>query len=165
MKLLRFLEAREIRRVGETEPFKSDVRIICATNRDLREMVKADTFREDLFFRLNVITVRTPPLRERPEDVLELQGHGGPVILEALVETGWIAPGTVLTDKKRRIKATVLTDGSLASGADKGSIHSLGAKLQNAPACNGWTFWHLEHQGDLKPVDAIRQLYLLATED
>ena len=63
------------------------------------------------------------------------------------------------------LKATVLTDGSLASGAEKGSIHSLGAKLQGASACNGWTFWHIEHEGELKPVDALRQLYLLATED
>ena len=87
------------------------------------------------------------------------------VAFGTLIETGWIAPGTVLTDKKRRVQATVLTDGSLVSGADKGSIHSLGAKLQGATACNGWTFWHMEHEGEVKPVDAIRQLYLLATED
>jgi modification methylase len=41
----------------------------------------------------------------------------------------------------------------------------LGAKLQSAPSCNGWTYWHIEHEGELKPLDAIRQLYLLATED
>ena len=82
-----------------------------------------------------------------------------------LVETGWIAPGTVLTDKKRKLGATVRADGSLVAGADTGSIHGLGAKLQGAPSCNGWTYWHIEHQGEMKPVDAIRQLYLLATED
>ena len=82
-----------------------------------------------------------------------------------LVETGWIAPGTVLFDKQRRITATVRADGSLVSGAETGSIHGLGAKLQGAPSCNGWTFWYLEHQGELKPLDALRQLYLLATED
>ncbi len=75
VKLLRFLEAREIRRVGETEPFKSDVRIICATNRDLREMVKADTFREDLFFRVNTFEVKLPSLRERRTDIPELARH------------------------------------------------------------------------------------------
>lgn len=55
-------------------------------------------------------------------------------------------------------------DGSLAAGGDSGSIHGLGAKLQGAPSCNGWLFWHVEHEGTLKPLDAVRQLYLLATE-
>jgi modification methylase len=105
------------------------------------------------------------PLNESAIATMQSPKSAPKVAFGALVETGWIAPGTVLIDRKRRLKATVLTDGSLASGADKGSIHSLGAKLQNAPACNGWTFWHLEHEGELKPVDAIRQLYLLATED
>ena len=87
------------------------------------------------------------------------------VAFGTLVETGWIAPGATLTDKKRQLKAQVLTDGTLAAGTERGSIHSLGARLQGAPACNGWTFWHIEHQGELKPVDALRQLYLLAKED
>jgi DNA-binding NtrC family response regulator len=75
VKLLRFLEAREIRRVGETEPFKTDVRVLCATNRDLREMVKADTFREDLFFRVNTFEVKLPALRERRTDIPDLARH------------------------------------------------------------------------------------------
>ena len=87
------------------------------------------------------------------------------VAFGALVETGWIKPGTVLCDRKRRFVALVRADGSLDGGADTGSIHALGAKLQSAPSCNGWTFWHIEHEGELKPIDAIRQLYLLATED
>ncbi len=86
------------------------------------------------------------------------------VAFGTLVETGWIAPGAVLTDKKRRMAAQVRADGSLLSGVEAGSIHGLGAKLQGAPSCNGWSFWHIEHQGELKPIDAIRQLYLLATE-
>ncbi len=82
-----------------------------------------------------------------------------------LVETGWISPGSVLTDKKRQLHATVRADGSLAAaGGENGSIHGLGAKLQGAPSCNGWTFWHMEHEGALKPIDAMRQMYLLATE-
>jgi len=81
-----------------------------------------------------------------------------------LIETGWIMPGVVLTDKMRRIRATVRTDGSLAAGTDTGSIHGLGAKVLGAPSCNGWSYWHIEHEGKLKPIDAIRQLYLLATE-
>ena len=86
------------------------------------------------------------------------------VAFGTLVETGWIAAGARLCDRKRRIEATVRADGSLASGMQTGSIHGLGARLQDAPSCNGWSFWHIEHEGELKPLDAIRQLYLLATE-
>ena len=75
VKLLRFLESGEIRRVGENEPFRVDVRILCATNRDLREMIEADTFREDLFFRLNTFEISLPPLRERKEDIGPLARH------------------------------------------------------------------------------------------
>ena len=87
------------------------------------------------------------------------------VAFGTLVETGWITPGIIVSDKKRRITAQVRADGSLVAGAETGSIHGLGAKLQGAPSCNGWTFWHLEHEGELKPLDTLRQLYLLATED
>ncbi len=86
------------------------------------------------------------------------------VAFGTLVETGWIAPGTVVRDRKGRLAATVRADGSLVAGKDSGSIHGLGAKLQNAPSCNGWSFWHIEHEGQAKPIDAIRQLYILATE-
>jgi transcriptional regulator with PAS, ATPase and Fis domain len=75
VKLLRFLESGEIRRVGDTEPFKTDVRVVCATNRDLREMIRKDDFREDLYFRINTFEIRLPPLRERRSDVPELARH------------------------------------------------------------------------------------------
>ena len=72
VKLLRFLESGEIRRVGENEPFRVDVRVLCATNRDLRDMVANDLFREDLFFRLNTFEIFLPPLRERKHDIAAL---------------------------------------------------------------------------------------------
>jgi DNA-binding NtrC family response regulator len=75
VKLLRFLESGEIRRVGETEPFRTDVRILCATNRDLRGMIQEDEFREDLYFRINTFEIRLPPLRERRPDIPDLARH------------------------------------------------------------------------------------------
>jgi DNA-binding NtrC family response regulator len=75
VKLLRFLESGEIRRVGDTEPFRTDVRVLCATNRDLRTMIKNDDFREDLYFRVNTFEIRLPPLRERRPDIPSLARH------------------------------------------------------------------------------------------
>ena len=68
-KLLRFVQEREYERVGDTVTRKADVRLITATNVDLEKAVKEGRFREDLFFRLNVIQIEIPPLRERPEDI------------------------------------------------------------------------------------------------
>lgn len=74
-KLLRVLQEMTFERVGSTVSQTVDVRVIAATNQDLERLMKEGRFREDLFFRLNVITIRTPALRERPEDVLELADH------------------------------------------------------------------------------------------
>ena len=74
-KLLRALQEREIERVGESRPIKFDARVVAATNCDLRKMVKEGTFREDLFYRLNVIPVWLPPLRDRREDIPLLAQH------------------------------------------------------------------------------------------
>jgi DNA-binding NtrC family response regulator len=75
VKLLRLLQEREFERVGGTETLKADVRIVAATHRGLEQMVKDGTFREDLFYRLNVIPIVLPPLRERAEDVEALATH------------------------------------------------------------------------------------------
>ncbi|WP_311202073.1 site-specific DNA-methyltransferase [Novosphingobium mangrovi (ex Huang et al. 2023)] len=104
------------------------------------------------------------PLDESALKTMQSKRTAPKVAFGTLVETGWIAPGTKLTAKKGRFTATVRADGSLESGDANGSIHGVGAKLQGAPSCNGWTFWNLEHEGEVKPIDAIRQLYLLATE-
>lgn len=74
-KLLRALQEREIERVGESKPVKFDIRLIAATNTDLRKMVKEGTFREDLYYRLNVVPVVLPPLRTRKDDIALLAHH------------------------------------------------------------------------------------------
>jgi modification methylase len=105
------------------------------------------------------------PLDESALKTMQSRKTAPRVAFGQLVESGWIAPGAELSDKKGRFRATVRADGSIEAGAEPGSIHGLGAKLQGAPSCNGWTFWHVMHEGEVKPLDALRQLYLLATED
>lgn len=75
VKLLRFLETRSFERLGSSKPIQVDVRLVCATNRNLTEMAKRGEFREDLLYRLNVITIHLPPLRERREDLPLLLNH------------------------------------------------------------------------------------------
>ncbi len=74
----------------------------------------------------------------------------------SVVEAGLIAPGATLVDAKRRHKATVRADGTLALGQIVGSIHKIGALTQGLPACNGWTFWHVEEKGRLVCIDEMR---------
>ena len=75
VKLLRFLETKAIERVGGSKPIDLDVRLVAATNRNLEQMVREGKFREDLFFRLNVVRLTMPPLRERPDDIPLLLAH------------------------------------------------------------------------------------------
>ena len=79
-----------------------------------------------------------------------------------LVESGMVPPGTALTDAKRRWTAAVRADGSIACDSHAGSIHKVGAALQGAPSCNGWTFWHVADRGSLIVLDALRQQHLAA---
>jgi len=75
VKLLRFLESKAIERVGGSKSIDLDVRLVAATNRDLAEMVREGKFREDLYFRLNVVSIHMPPLRERRDDIASLLAH------------------------------------------------------------------------------------------
>ena len=80
------------------------------------------------------------------------------VAFGSLIESGLIAPGALLTDARKRWTASVRADGTLAIGSEAGSIHRMGARVQGLDACNGWTFWHFEQEGALKPIDDLRGL-------
>jgi two-component system NtrC family response regulator len=121
-KLLRVLESGEIRRVGENKPTMVDVRVVCATHRDLQEMVAEGEFREDLVYRINTFEIYLPPLRERIDDIPELAAHllgrlrpkggAGPALtldaLEALKSHVW--PGNVRELANAIEHATILCD-------------------------------------------------------
>ena len=131
VKLLRVLQEREIERVGGTHTVKLDVRIIAATNADLRQGVAAGTFREDLFYRLNVVQLTMPPLRDRRDDIGPLADHfirryrqhfGKPVTgiapeaLKALAEYSW--PGNVRELQNVIERCVALADGPLIRLSD-----------------------------------------------
>jgi modification methylase len=82
------------------------------------------------------------------------------VAFGVLVESGLVPAGTMLTDAKRRWTANVRADGSIASDSHSGSIHKVGAALQSAPSCNGWTFWHVAEGRALRALDSFRQEHL-----
>ena len=102
----------------------------------------------------------TLPLDESAMQVVPDKRSAPRVAFGLLVESGMVAPGTMLTDSKRRWQAKVCADGSIACEAQAGSIHKVGAALQGAPSCNGWSFWHVEEAGKLQPIDTLRQRHL-----
>src|SRR3954467_11940292 len=101
VKLLRFLETKSIERVGGSKPLELDVRLVAATNRNLERMVREGKFREDLFFRLNVVRLFMPPLRERPEDVPLLLAH----FIRIFSEENGVPPLTVEPGALRTLQA------------------------------------------------------------
>jgi len=124
VKLLRVLQEKEFERVGGNETIRVDVRVIAATNRDLELCVREGTFREDLFFRLNVVTIKLPPLRERADDIRELAGYFlakysrefgkkiagfAPAAMEALLKFDW--PGNVRELENVCERAVVMASG------------------------------------------------------
>src|SRR6187431_3572846 len=152
-KLLRAIQERVIDRVGGTAPVKIDIRIIATSNRNLAEVVKAGTFREDLLYRLNVVNLKIPPLRERPADVLELADHFVKMYAKAngmmrvlstearaqLIANRW--PGNV-RELENAMHRAVLIDASEAIGPES-IIAPDGARLEEqraAPAVAHATF-------------------------
>ena len=102
----------------------------------------------------------TLPLDESAMQTVADKREQPRVAFGLLVETGMVPAGTNLTDAKRRWTASVRADGSIACGTHSGSIHQVGAALQDAPSCNGWSFWHVEQGGTLTVLDALRQQHL-----
>lgn len=104
------------------------------------------------------------PLDESAVTTMQSPKQQPKVPFGTIVENGMLPPGTEIFDKKRKIVAVVRADGSLSHGEDVGSIHKLGAMVQGAPACNGWTYWHYMDGDQMRPIDHLRQTYILATE-
>ena len=102
------------------------------------------------------------PLDESAMTVMADKRSAPRVAFGVLVESGLIAPGTLLTDAKRRWTAVVRADGSIECDGKLGSIHKVGAGLQEAPSCNGWTFWQIERGGNHVEIDTLRQEHLAA---
>ena len=126
VKLLRVLQEREFERVGDTRTIGVDTRVLAATNIDLFEAIRAGQFREDLYYRLNVVPIRLPPLRERPEDIPELVRHflhrfsrdagravplAAPELVDALARYPW--PGNVRELENYVERALVLSEGDV----------------------------------------------------
>src|SRR5262249_14309380 len=131
VKLLRFLQERVIERIGGREKIAVDTRIVCATNRNLREQIGRNEFREDLFYRISQVTIEIPPLRERDDDAVLLGryfseryaqelGRKRPRLamdaVSALREHKW--PGNVLGLENRVKRAVILSDGPAITAAD-----------------------------------------------
>jgi two-component system response regulator AtoC len=129
-RLFRFVEERQLRRLGGLEPVHVDCRILCATNQDLAAKIKAGTFREELYYRLGVVTLKLPPLRDRPEDIPHLarfflerfsRRYGkslaaSPRFYEALLSQPW--PGNVRQLKNLMEKLTALHPGGILEPDD-----------------------------------------------
>jgi len=130
VKLLQVIEEKSFTRVGSTQPTSVDVRIIAATNRDLRELVRAGNFREDLYYRLNVIPISVPPLRERREDIPALalnilekfqHSHGmkkrmEPEVMDRLIRFDY--PGNVRELINLMERMVIMSDGDLITLSD-----------------------------------------------
>jgi modification methylase len=104
----------------------------------------------------------TLPLDESAMTVMADKRSQPRVAFGLLVESGMVPAGSQLMDPKRRWSASVNADGSITCDGNAGSIHKVGATLQGAPSCNGWTFWHIEQDGKLQPIDSLRQKHLAA---
>ncbi|MBS1810070.1 MAG: sigma-54-dependent Fis family transcriptional regulator [Acidobacteria bacterium] len=171
VKLLRALQESEVRRVGSTKSVKVDVRVIAATNRNLEEEVKAGRFREDLYYRLSVITLRVPPLRERREDIPLLAVHFlqkaceetrkrvtlSEAALRTLREYEW--SGNVRELENTIEHAVLHTRGTIISDEDLPA--RIRTSLGSSTEPKSVTFSEQQFFSDLPSLDEIERRYLL----
>ena len=170
-KFLRVLEGKSFERVGGSKPIQVDVRVVAATNRDLEQAVEDGNFRSDLYFRLRVIELRVPSLRQRPDDILPLadyflsqfrsrSGHGPSGFSEraqlAMKEYHW--PGNVRELRNCVERAFVLATGELAEPEDLALSY---LKLPNPPTESGGPAPPQGYQE--KTIDALEQEHIHAT--
>ncbi len=170
IKLLRVLQQREFERVGGTQTLKVDVRIVAATNKDLASEVKAGRFREDLFYRLNVVAVTLPPLRQRRGDIPELVNHFiskyaesygkeitgvAPGTLQALTAHDW--PGNVRELENVVERAVVLSTGSqlTADGLPASLKGPRPSATSTGSLIPGASFAEIEREAILKTLEMV----------
>lgn len=168
VKLLRVLQERSFERVGGNETIQVDVRVIAATNRDLKEMVRRGQFREDLYYRLNVISLQLPPLRERTSDIPILAGHflgryasenDKPLrgftdqAMALLVSYAW--PGNVREIENVVQRAVVLAEGEFVEPRHLPSEVTKQPKRDGFPVIPGATMLELERYAILKTLEAL----------
>ncbi|MEM1150349.1 MAG: site-specific DNA-methyltransferase [Pseudomonadota bacterium] len=116
--------------------------------------------RETDYARLSRARLRSiEPMAEDDLETMKSARAAPRVPFGALLETGWLKPGERLYSRGKRHEARIRVDGSLSTGEATGSIHRVGAHVTQAPACNGWTFWHYEDRGKLAPIDLLRRRY------
>jgi DNA-binding NtrC family response regulator len=169
VKLLRFLQERSFERVGGNESLKVDVRVIAATNRDLRQRIAEGLFREDLYYRLNVVTLEIPPLRQRASDIAELatfflkryaEENGKRVegftdeALASLAAHGW--PGNVRELENAIERAVVLCDTARIERRHLPASLTAGGAEGTTPPIPGSTIYDLEKYAILRTLEACK---------
>ena len=171
-KLLRLLQEKQIERLGGREPVNVDVRIIAATNRDLEEAVATGRFREDLYYRLNVVSISLPPLRERREDIPHLARHFvrrfsremdshppeiGPEAFERLMAHAW--PGNVRELANLVRKMLIFSQGGAISGEDvrraMGAPHDAAHAAPSAATGEALLVGHVRQMLQSKPGEKV----------
>ena len=170
-KLLRVIQEREFKAVGDTRTQSANIRLICATNRDLRTMVAEGSFRDDLFYRINIFPIRVPALRERREDIPALAFHflkscsaeiGKPATrfsddaMSLLASHDW--PGNVRELENAVHRAVILASGEVVR---KAHLAGLGAQPAGAAPKTGEELKRIKKAAREKSVEAIEKAFVL----